>query len=324
MSPRRIRDALCAMVLLACPVATVCVTAQSVQFTPAGSIPAAAELIQAHGDRVYLAAAMTMTIFEVSSPSTPRKLGEYTFPDRIWNFTVVDGVMYAAIDRGGLAVLDVSSGRPTLRGMLKTPGQAKSVAVSGTTGLVTDTVSGLDVVDLSDLSKPKLLGDVFLEGFSTDVLIAGSLAFAADRPTGFYVFDASKPGRAEPLGSSQAGTPNNTMRAQLAVLTSSPRGAQVVLLVAGGLLQMFDVSVPSAPTRLGQFRTPGGAFRAVVKDQTAYVADGQQGLQVVDLSTPAQPRIAGSFKTSSPARDVAVGDSAVYVALASGEVIILR
>jgi hypothetical protein len=61
-----------------------------------------------------------------------------------------------------------------------------------------------------------------------------------------------------------------------------------------------------------------------LKDQTAYVADGPEGLQVVDLSTPSQPRLVGTFKTPSPPRDVALGAGAVYVAVASGNVLILR
>jgi hypothetical protein len=300
------------------------VAAQSLQLTPTGSIAAAAELIEVQGDRAYLAAGMTLTVFDVSSPTTPTTLGAYTFQDRIWNFVVVGSLAYVAIDRAGLAILNVSSGRPELRGSLKTPGQAKSVAVSGATALVTDTVSGLDIIDLSDPAKPRLTGSAFLEGFSTDVVIAGPLAFAADRPTGFYVFDVSKPGRVDPVGMSQAAAPNNTMRAQLAVLRAPGEGQQTVLLVAGGMLQMFDVSTASAPAKLAPFRTPGGAVRVALKDQTAYVADGPEGLQVVDLSMPAQPRIVATFKTASPARDVALGNAVVYVALASGEVLILR
>ena len=48
---------------------TIRLAAQSVQFTPVGSIPAAADLIQAQGDRVYLASAMTVTIFDASNPA---------------------------------------------------------------------------------------------------------------------------------------------------------------------------------------------------------------------------------------------------------------
>jgi hypothetical protein len=122
----------------------------------------------------------------------------------------------------------------------------------------------------------------------------------------------------------QSAAPSNTMRAQVEVLRASLQGPQLALLVAGGLLQIIDVSTPAAPVKLPPYRTPGGALRVALKDQTAYIADGPEGLLVVDLSMPSQPRIVGAFKTASPTRDVAIGNSIVIVSMASGEVLILR
>ena len=299
--------------------------AQTINFTPIGSISAPAQLVKVQGERAYLAAAMTLTIVDISNPSAPKSLGAYTFPDRIRGFRLVGRLVYVAADRFGLGILDVSNDRtPILRGSLKTPGQAMSVAVSGSTALVTDVVSGLDVVNVSDLAKPVLVGSVFLEGFATDVVTSDSLVYAADRPTGFYVFDLSKPGPLEPMGMLQSARSSNTVRAQLEVLQTSAQGPSLAVLVTGRSLHLFEVSNPVAPVNLLPYRTPGGATRLALKDQLAYVADGREGLQVVDLSTASQPRIVGAFRTESPAFDVAVADSIVLLALASGEVLILR
>ena len=298
--------------------------AQASRFTPVGTVPIAAELIRAQGDRAYLAAGGTLTVVDISRSDMPRTIGAYTFPDRIWGFRVHDGLAYIGADRSGLGILDVSgSGTPALRGSLKTPGQAKSVFVSGSVALVTDTVTGVDFVSVDDPGKPALTGSGFLEGFSTDVVASGNFAYAADRPTGFYVFDLAKKDSFEPVGTSQSGAPNNTQRAQLEVLPESS-GRRVVLLAAGGLLQVFDVTNPASPTLLPSFRTPGAAVRIALRDHLVYVADGQAGLQVVDFTTPASPKIVDSFKTMSPARDVAIAGPLVLVALASGEVLILK
>ena len=299
--------------------------AQTLNFTPVGSIRVPAELVKVHGERAYLAAGTTLTIVDISNPSAPKLLSSYAFPDRIWNFRVIGPLIYVAADQFGLGILDASNGQQlVLRGSLKTAGQAKSVALSGTTALVTNTVSGIDVINVSNPAKPVLVGSAFLEGFATDVVTSGSLAYAADRPTGFYVFDMSKPGPLEPVGVLQSAAPNNTMRSQLEVLQPSGRGPKIAVLMAGGFIQLFDVSNPAAPVKIPPYRTPGGVLRVALKEQLAYVVDGMEGLQVVDLSTPSAPRIVGSFKTASPARDIAVADTLVFLALASGEVSILR
>ena len=305
-------------------VVTTEMAAQTGRFTSVGSIPIAAELIRAQGDRAYLAAGGTLTVVDISHPEMARTIGAYTFPDRIWGFRVHDGLAYVGADRSGLGILDVGgSGTPTLRGSLKTPGQAKSVFVSDGMALVTDTVAGVDFIRIQDPARPTLTGSAFLDGFSTDVVANGNWAYAADRPTGFYVFDLSRKDPFEPVGTSQSGSPNNTQRAQLEVLPESSE-RRVVVLAAGGLLQLFDVTNPASPTLLPPFRTPGAAVRIALRDHLVYVADGQVGLQVVDFTTPSAPKIVDSFKTMSPARDVAVAGPLVLVALAGGEVLILK
>jgi hypothetical protein len=300
------------------------VSAQTVNFTPVGSIPGPANLIRAEGVYVYVAARRTITIFDVSSAATPKRVGAYTFPLQIWGFRVVGSLLYVAADLFGLGILDVSNpASPTLRGSFTTPGQAKNVAVSGTTALVTDHVSGLDVIDVSNPTKPVSVGSAFLEGFATDVVASGPLAYAADRPTGFYILDLSKPRPLEPVSALQSATPANTP-AQVEVLHTSAQGPTLAVLVAGGLLQLFDVSNAAAPVKMPPYRTPSGAQRVALKDQLAYVADGREGLQVVDLSTPSTLRIVGSYKTAGPARDVAVADSLVFIVVGNEEVLILR
>jgi len=318
------RCASLAIVLLGWQITTIETAAQTSRFTPVGTIPIAAELIRAQGERAYLAAGSTLTVVDISRPDMPRTIGAYTFSDRIWGFRVHEGLAYVGADRSGFGILDVSgNGTPTLRGSLKTPGQAKSVFVHDGMALVTDTVAGVDFVRVQDPAKPTLTGSAFVDGFSTDVVASGNFAYAADRPTGFYVFDLSKKDSFEPVGTSQAATPSNAQRAQLEVLPESS-GSRVVVLAAAGLLQMFDVTTPTSPTLLPPFKTGGAAVRIALKGRFAYVADGQAGLQVVDLATPATPKIVDSFKTMSPARDVAVVGSLVLVALANGEVLILK
>src|SRR5439155_14500601 len=143
--------------------------AETLAFTPVGTIPGPADLIRVDGGRAYVAAGRTLTIFDVSNPGAPERAGSHTFPEKIWGFRVVGSLVYVAADFFGVGVLDVSNvSSPVLRGSLKTPGQAKSVAIYGTKALVADHMSGLDYLDVSNASNPVKLGSFFLDGYARD------------------------------------------------------------------------------------------------------------------------------------------------------------
>ena len=295
-------------------------SAQTLSFTPVASIPGPAELIKVKGAYAYISADKAFLIEDISTPETPKRVGSYTFPERIWGFRLAGDSVYVAADIFGLGILDVSNpAAPLLRGSFKTPGQAKSVSVTGSTALIADHVSGVDVVDISNPAKPVSAGSIFLDGFARDAMTNGSVAYAVDTPNGFYILDLSKKGAQEPSVALQAA--QVSARAQVEVLQTH---GQTIAIIAGGALQMYDVSNPAAPVKIPAFRTPGSALRVALKGTLAYVADFREGLQLVDLSDPSSPKIVGSYKTASPALDVAVTDSLVFVALTGGQVLILR
>ena len=192
-------------------------------------------------------------------------------------------------------ILDVSNAAaPVLRGALKTPGQAKNVALFGTRALVADHVSGIDLVDVSTPARPILLGSFFVDGFAKDVVTTGTLAFALDQPAGLSVFDLTKSGSFEPSAMMTLASPI-ALRAQLAVSPDSSKpGARVAVVVGGGPMQIYDVSNLQAMTHAVSYRTPGFPQRLSLQGTRAYVADGPQGLQVADPSTPSKPEIVGS------------------------------
>ena len=234
---------------------------------------------------------------------------------------MVGSTVFCAADFYGLGIVDVSDPKsPKLRGFVKLPGQAKNVAVIGTTALVADHMSGIDIVDITDASKPTKKDSYFLEGYARDVASTGTMAYAIDAPAGIYTFDLSKAGPVEPIASEQSA------RAPASIELSKG----LAVLVGGGMLQIYDLSKPSAPVKAATLRTPSGRpVRATLHGSRAYVADARDGLQVVDLSKPATPTIIGSFKTAEPARDVAATDSLVLVVVGAagedeGEVLILK
>jgi len=308
--------ALTALALLAM---TSSLASAQAAFETVGRIPVQAESVELHNGLAFVAAGKTLSIFDVSNPAAPKALGSHTFPEEIWAFRLQDDIAYVGVNFYGLGMLDISKpSAPALLGAFKTPGQAKTGAVFGHRALVVDHMEGIVEVDISNPSKATSRGSYFLDGYARDVVTSGPLAFAVDSPTGLYVFDLSKPGPLEPVATLQTGT---GLRNVEVVPGESPR---LILATGGGLLQLYDVSTPSAPVKIAPFKTPGGAQRVAFRDRVAYVADGAAGLTLVNLADPASPSVVATHKTETNARDVAVADGLVLVAVANGDVLILR
>ena len=213
---------------------------------------------------------------------------------------------------------------PVLRGALKTPGQAKNVAIFGTKALVADHVSGIDAIDVSCRQNPR---SPVRSSSTGSPRMWSSEARSRMRSISQPAFPSSTSRNQAPSSRSpRSRLPNPIpLRAQLAVSDdASKAGARVALVLGGGPIQIFALSSGQAPVLATTFRTPGNAQRASIRGTRAYVADGPAGLQVLDFSTPSQPTIVGSYKTAMPARDVAVAGSLVFVVTGGEEVVILR
>lgn len=309
---------------------------QTLKLAQVGSIPGPVDLVKAQGQFVYMTSAETLAVFDVSEPAAPKRVGTYTFPEKIWGFRVAGNRVYVADGHSGLGILDISKpSAPALLSLTKMPGQAKNVSVAGSRALLANHMSGVDIVDISDQSKPSLVGSAYLDGYARDVATFGSMAVAIDHPAGLYVFDMTGTNPLEPITSIQSAKapqqievveiPSGAGSARIAVLAGSipydplsaakpPAGG----FQRGGSVQLYDVSNPTTPVFAGIHPVASNHRRIALKGSLVYVADGEEGLQILDISTPSKVTVAGRFKTAKPARDVAVADS--VIAVVAGEI----
>ena len=82
---------------------------------------------------------------------------------------------------------------------------------------------------------------------------------------------------------------------------------------ARNTLNIFDVSDPASPLRLGTYEFPNRIFGFRVIDSLVYVAAGVFGLGVLDVSDAGAVRLLGSFKTPGQAKSVAVSSTTALV-----------
>ena len=274
------------------------------------------ELVRLRGGYAYVSGGHTLTIYDVSTPSSPVALGSHTFPQEIWGFRLSGDRAYVGANFFGLGILDISDpAAPVLLGQHKTLGQTKIGAVaSGKVGII-DHMEGFVLVDLSDETAPAGIGSYFLDGYARDVVTAGTMAYATDSPSGLYVFDLARTGMPEPVGILHA--PNAPRDIEV-----SPGGAGRATLIVGaggGDVQVYDVSDPAAPEKVASVATPGRASRVSLNGDEVFVADSEAGVSVVDVSDPAGAVLAGTFPTPRPARDVSADGSLVAVVVGDSE-----
>ena len=136
-------------------------------------------------------------------------------------------------------------------------------------------------------------------GFSRAVALdsARNLAFLGSGG-GAYVLDVSNP--VQPVKLSEAIHTRGFVDG-LAFVTD-----RLYIADGGAGLEIWDVSVPTSPQRLGACAAPGPAWGVAVAGNHAYMADDTFGLRVIDVSDPAHPQEVGYYDTPGRAICVAV------------------
>lgn len=77
--------------------------------------------------------------------------------------------------------------------------------------------------------------------------------------------------------------------------------------------EIFSLTEPTKPVRVGEIATPGRAQSVVVDGDTAYVADGAAGVHVIDIAVPTAPSVIKTLGGFIDARKVQIADENLYV-----------
>jgi hypothetical protein len=166
--------------------------------------------------------------------------------------------------------------------------------------------SDLQVIDISDPTDPKRVGQVNIPGLAGGVAVAGNYAYVAGSyiiaeprssdAWGLHVIDISEPSNPRIVGELFAATNDVAVAGDIAYVTYWHGG-----------LQAIDVSDPASPTPVGGHGTPGSATSIALAGNYAYVT-GSSGLVVFDITNPSSLAVVGELTLPGSARGIAVGD----------------
>ena len=194
---------------------------------------------------------------------------------------------------------------PQLVGSYNTPGRAWGIAVSGNYAYVADFASGLQIIDVSNVTDPTFAGSYDTPSNVHGVAASGNYAYVADWGSGLHILDVSNV--TNPLLAGSYDTPD--LAEDVAI---SGNYAYVADAYSG--LQIIDVSNKANPTLAGSYNTPGYAYGVAVSGNYAYVADHLSGLHIIDVSNKANPTLAGSYDTPDLGFDVIISGNYAFVA----------
>ncbi|MBI5376314.1 MAG: beta-propeller domain-containing protein [Candidatus Schekmanbacteria bacterium] len=90
-------------------------------------------------------------------------------------------------------------------------------------------------------------------------------------------------------------------------------GSYAYVATSNGLI-VFNVSNPSAPTKVGTYGTQDRAISVFVSSNTLYLLGSSSGLMIFDVSDPSSPVLLGSYDTPGSAQGVYVLGTKAYIA----------
>ncbi len=292
----------------------------------------------------------TLEVLDVSVHHQPQVVGSVPLPYAGQEVTL-DGpyayVVTGNLGPGSLEVIDIGDPLdPITIASLEIPASVGS-DLHGTHLYVVTLSEGLRVIDLADPAEPVVVGETPLPTWGSDVVVLDGYAYVAQRfEGGVYVVDVSDPAHPQCVSSLPCAgcTFGIDATGDRPFLASNADGLRVLDIthpghpvdrgsyrldstfevcihgdyayVSGGYgphLEVFDISTPDLPPRLGCVDTPDFALDVAVSGGLAAIADRHGGLQIADVHDPWKPRLLAGIEVPDEAIDVAMTWKSAYV-----------
>ncbi|MCF6362392.1 MAG: hypothetical protein L3J88_03375 [Gammaproteobacteria bacterium] len=250
-------------------------------------------------------------LYDIRDPANPRHLGNYHTPGSSKGVTLYGDYALVGDDDRGLQIINISDPRQprwvselSWESDISTLGLAYTMKRIGSTLYLADHRGGFQIIDLSDIEHPRILGALDTSGKSWAIDVSGHTAFIADDDGGLLIVDVSDPAQIGLVGRFNPGghVEDVVVRDDLAYLALFDNGLFIV-----------DVSDPANPRPLAHLAIPGNARGITLVDNLAYISGWESGLQIVDISHPQAPQIIGHFDTDGAAWGTAVQGNTAYV-----------
>jgi hypothetical protein len=298
-----------------------------------------------------------LKIVDLSDPTTPVLAGEWTGAE-VARVAVGGSNTCVVANRNQIIILDISNpANPVFMGSMQSDFEPTDLVVKDSRLYLTFAAPfpakpgpGVDIVDITDPTRPTLIGTYLINDSCTGIGVVGDYAYVISEyewaQHDLLVLDVSKPGSpwvseqnlsARGLDVAAAGeyaywacnygglritdlSPDGGFETVATYHPASPAegvavwGEYVILAACAAGIEIIDVSDPLDPIRAGSIDTGGCARKVAVDSHYAYVADYYAGIQIIDIANPASPVRVGGYDTTGTAWAVALSGGYAFVA----------
>ncbi len=260
-------------------------------------------IVEWEGNLLYALGVEALRILDVSDLSAPVEVGSLGGFARAISMGIVgDRVVVGDVDFGTV-VVDVSNPEaPTRIHALPSLGPPQSAAYAAPHLYVVDR-NGLKTFDVSDPARIRRLGEVWIRGSASRVVLQGQHAFVAMELHGLNVFDVSDPSSPVEIGSLDRWQPWY----DVAVL-----GDQAFVAAGEAGLRILDVSDPSDPVETDALDTIGDVRRVVPALGRVFVGTTSR-LYIVQTQSPEGPIVLDDVYRAGGVRDIELQGQRLFV-----------
>ncbi len=258
----------------------------------------------------FLGSNSQLRVVDISDPGNPLLLSTNLTIDALYQGrSVIRDTLAYIYDYQRIKVVNIANPQePFLEGVIDSLGTISNFTVAAPYVYICTPDTLLQVIDITDISNPQVLGSCQVSRLSGSIRIAGNLVFITGGYDGpgnsiVQIIDVSDP--ANPI---VCYTYHPSYLAKGVAVNGNI--AYVAARYSGML--MWDITDPYQPVNLGVFNPARGVSDIFIQGDTACLANELKGILMVDISSPANPQIIGSCDTPGFAYYVASRDNLVY------------
>lgn len=179
---------------------------------------------------------------------------------------------------------------------------------------VVDVWAGLQILDVSNIHKPKELGSYTTDQRTQNVFVDDRYAYLSTTMGGVIILDVSDPAMIKKVGTIK------TKGDAYWVVANYPR---VYVAEAENGVGVYDVSEVQNIYSVANVETNGWAWSLFIDGSTLYVGDKKSGLIMLDISNTIDIKNIGTFKRTKDVKSIFVENNIAYIADGPGGLLII-
>ena len=235
-----------------------------------------------------------LMIVDVSVAADPYVLSNIDFIGNSYGLAVQDDYVYVANGGCGFVVVDISDPAAPFQACNIPISNVAGVIVTGDIGYLQAGYPHLQTIDISDPTRPVVIGECIPLGNMRDMILVGEEIISAYDYYGMKVFDVSDPVDPSVVSS---------YKASWSIHSVEYYGGYAFVTVGNGILHIMDVSDPFNMRLAKVIQDTIGFYHITIHGNYAYFKSDDESLLIMDISNPLEPIAVSTYASDGSIRE---------------------